>query len=53
MGNDIEISLNVANQYETNCDTRSKYNSIGEVFGKNYVMFQMKFIEGNSQFKAF
>ena len=45
-GNDIVMSLNVYNKYETVCDTRANYNTAGQSNGKQYIRFTMKYIQG-------
>ena len=46
IGNDIVMSLNVQNKYETKCDTTARFNSAGLSNGKQYIRFTMKYTQG-------
>ena len=46
LGNDIVLSLNVNNKYQTICDTTANYNTAGQSNEKQYIRFTMKYVQG-------
>ena len=49
LGNDLVMSLNVNNKYQTICDTTSNYDTAGQFNDKQYIRFTMRYTQGNVQ----